>query len=114
MVINQPLYSGLQKQTKMKIKMMELALAVEYGYRQAEKGHNIQMALKNFSELMGEPETAGVQPEPTQIEKDFYMNICRAYNAGKDNMVRTINGATFISSHTYFTGEFPEFKTNVP
>lgn len=50
-----------------------------------------------------------------QFEKAFYMNICRAYNAGKDNIINNLkNEQDFISSHAYFVNEFPDFKTNVP
>lgn len=55
------------------------------------------------------------------LESNFYMDICRAYNAGKENMAAQRlakgtqdDGKAFISSHDYFTNEFPEFKTNVP
>lgn len=57
-----------------------------------------------------------------QLERSFYMDICRAYNAGKqcmsDQHEDARNGkefnTRFVSSHNYFVGEFPTFKTNVP
>lgn len=57
-----------------------------------------------------------------ELESNFYMAICRAYNAGKQNMADCIqavadndnDNSTFKDSHSYFTSEFPEFKTNVP
>jgi len=59
-----------------------------------------------------------------ELESNFYMAICRAYNAGKQCMSNQHEDARnkgkeafsnrFISSHDYFVGEFPEFKTNVP
>ena len=56
------------------------------------------------------------------LERAFYMDICRAYNAGKQNAFEMVaegkrNGESleaFKSSHEYFIGEFPTFKTNVP
>lgn len=56
-----------------------------------------------------------------ELERSFYMNICRAYNAGKENMSKCIqcyadndnDNEAFKSSHDYFVGEFPTFKTNV-
>lgn len=56
------------------------------------------------------------------MKRRFYMDICRAYNAGKLNAIEMVaegknNGGapvSFQSSHQYFIGEFPEFKTNVP
>ena len=58
-----------------------------------------------------------------KIESAFYMDICRAYNAGKQSMNNqhkaAANGdpgghSVFKSSHDYFTEEFPNFKVNVP
>lgn len=57
-----------------------------------------------------------------ELERSFYMGICRAYNAGKGNALEMVAeqkkmGETsdkFQSSHEYFVGEFPKFKTNVP
>ena len=57
-----------------------------------------------------------------QLECSFYMDICRAYNAGKQCMSNQHEDARngkefntrFVSSHNYFVGEFPTFKTNVP
>ena len=57
-----------------------------------------------------------------ELERSFYMDICRAYNAGKENALAMVaeglqmgeRSDTFISSHDYFIGEFPTFKTNVP
>ena len=57
-----------------------------------------------------------------EIKSTFYMNICRAYNAGKGNALEMVSEGkkmgesliSFQSSHDYFIGEFPEFKTNVP
>lgn len=53
-----------------------------------------------------------------RLESEFYLNICRAYNAGKDNMLKCVHAADpdvlFISSDDYFKTTFPEFKTNVP
>lgn len=56
-----------------------------------------------------------------ELERNFYMDICRAYNAGKENMSKCIqcyadndnDNEAFKSSHDYFVGEFPTFKTNV-
>ena len=45
------------------------------------------------------------------LEAGFYMAICRAYNAGKQNV---IDDAAFISSYEYFKSEFPGFTKNVP
>lgn len=59
--------------------------------------------------------------ELEKMKASFYMDICRAYNAGKQNMINVHvskgspdEGKMFLSSHDYFTTEFPEFKTNVP
>ncbi len=61
--------------------------------------------------------------ELEKLERSFYVDICRAYNAGKQSMndqhTAHKNGdagghSAFQSSHDYFIGEFPEFKTNVP
>jgi len=59
-----------------------------------------------------------------ELESNFYMAICRAYNAGKQclsnqhedarNKGKEAFNDRFISSHDYFVEEFPEFKTNVP
>jgi hypothetical protein len=57
------------------------------------------------------------------LERSFYMNICRAYNAGKRNMNNQHQAAKngdpggeseFVSSNDYFISEFPEFTVNVP
>lgn len=50
------------------------------------------------------------------FERGFYLNICRAYNAGKQDGMDYIksNGEKFIPSDQYFKTEFPEFKINVP
>lgn len=63
-----------------------------------------------------------VNAELKELESRFYMAICRAYNAGKDNMSKCIQGyadnatdeGAFKSSHDYFLSEFPSFKTNIP
>lgn len=55
-------------------------------------------------------------------EGSFYMDICRAYNAGKENAFAMVaenkkmgeTSTTFKASHDYFIEEFPGFKTNVP
>lgn len=61
--------------------------------------------------------------ELLELKNSFYMDICRAYNAGKESMnkqhVAHQNGdeggiSLFVSSHEYFVSEFPTFKTNVP
>lgn len=55
--------------------------------------------------------------EVGELKKSFYMDICRAYNAGKDNMTTCHSLKSmdvFVSSHDYFLTEFPTFKTNVP
>jgi len=75
-------------------------------------------------ELQAENEQLKKQVEVLRaLESGFYMNICRAYNAGKQSMnnqhTAEKNGdpgghSQFISSHSYFTTEFPEFTTNVP
>lgn len=56
------------------------------------------------------------------MESSFYMDICRAYNAGKQNMSQCVqayadnnnDNSAFKSSHDYFKSEFPEFTKNVP
>ena len=79
--------------------------------------------------------SAGINPEqiPSMLEElkelrelksNFYMNICRAYNAGKQSMNNQHQDARekgkeafserFVSSHDYFLNSFPTFKTNVP
>lgn len=75
------------------------------------KASNYDIVAKQRDELMKENERLKL------IERSFYMDICRAYNAGKDNMKHCydkVDMAVFISSHDYFTAEFPAFKTNVP
>lgn len=61
--------------------------------------------------------------ERDKLKNGFYMNICRAFNAGKqamnDQHTAAKNGdpngsSAFVSSHEYFTTEFPSFTTNVP
>ena len=54
--------------------------------------------------------------ELNKMKQSFYMDICRAYNAGKANMKGMVSkeDLPFVSSHDYFKGEFPEFETNVP
>lgn len=59
-----------------------------------------------------------------ELERSFYMNICRAYNAGKQAMNNQHQDARekgkehfedrFVSSHDYFINEFSNFTTNVP
>ncbi len=56
------------------------------------------------------------------FKNTFYLNVCRAYNAGKQNALEMVaenkemgeSLQSFKSSHDYFKTEFPEFKTNVP
>jgi len=60
--------------------------------------------------------------ELEEMKSNFYMNICRAYNAGKkcmNNQHKDVKDGkdfnnSFVSSHNYFINEFPNFKTNVP
>ena len=55
--------------------------------------------------------------ELNKMKQSFYMDICRAYNAGKQNFsdcVKAGNQEPFIASHDYFISEFPKFNTNVP
>jgi hypothetical protein len=56
-----------------------------------------------------------------ELEQSFYMAICRAYNAGKQNQINIVlakgspdEDKMFLSSHDYFKTEHPEFTTNVP
>ena len=57
-----------------------------------------------------------------ELERKFYLDICRAFNAGKRNAFAMVAegkrqgeaSEVFISSDEYFKGEFPEFTTNVP
>jgi hypothetical protein len=79
------------------------------------KAANYDIVAKQRNELLEENERL------KDLEKGFYMNICRAYNAGKQNMINVYaskgspdEGKMFLSSHEYFITEFPEFKTNVP
>ena len=64
-----------------------------------------------------------LEEENKRLKSTFYTDICRAYNAGKQNMNDMHTAAKkgdpdgnsiFISSHDYFITEFPNFKTNVP
>ena len=67
---------------------------------------------KDYNNLVGEVER--LSKELSEIKNGFYMNICRAYNGGKENAFTMFSGTGFKSSHDYFLSEFPEFKTNVP
>lgn len=57
----------------------------------------------------------------TMSESEFYMDICRAYNAGKKNIqdmyTAVKNGdpdgnSVFVSSHEYFKSEFPDHSSS--
>jgi hypothetical protein len=73
-------------------------------------------AIASLPDIMRENE------ELKKLAASFYMDICRAYNAGKENAfamvaeMRKMGEASgeFKSSHDYFVSEFPTFKTNVP
>lgn len=75
-------------------------------------------AIASLPDIMRENE------ELKKLAVSFYMDICRAYNAGKQCMNNQHQDARekgkdsfnerFVSSHDYFVSEFPTFKTNVP
>jgi hypothetical protein len=75
-------------------------------------------AIASLPDIMRENE------ELKKLAASFYMDICRAYNAGKKCMNNQHQDARekgkdsfnerFVSSHDYFVSEFPTFKTNVP
>jgi len=74
-----------------------------------------EKSIASLPDIMRENE------ELKKLAASFYMDICRAYNAGKENIMMCIqeyadNGerTAFKSSHDYFVSEFPAFKTNVP
>lgn len=75
-----------------------------------------------IGQIMKSGEINRIKKRLMELEGSFYMNICRAYNAGKENALAMVaegkkmgeTSLEFKSSHDYFTTEFPEFKTNVP
>jgi hypothetical protein len=74
-----------------------------------------------IGQIMKNGEINRIKKRLMELEGSFYMGICRAYNAGKQNMINVQlakgsedEGKLFLSSHDYFITEFPEFKTNVP
>lgn len=93
---------------------------------QAEKDKYVEVANANAKDalkLKAENEALRKQVEVLRaLESNFYMDICRAYNAGKQSMNNQHQDARegkefnerFVSSHDYFINEFPEFTTNVP
>lgn len=79
----------------------------------------IVQAVNNYDSLKKENEL--LQQRNKELENNFYMDICRAFNAGKQNQINislakgtSDENKMFISSHDYFLSEFPDFKTNVP
>lgn len=81
------------------------------------KAHAYDIVSKQIDELMEENKRL------KELEHTFYMDICRAYNAGKQSMNAQHEAAKngdpgghtqFKSSHEYFVTEFPEFTVNVP
>jgi predicted secreted protein len=81
------------------------------------KAHGYDILSEQVGELKAENEALKKSVEVLRaLENGFYMAICRAYNAGKQNMTETVNGGEsyFNSSHDYFKIEYPEFTTNVP
>jgi len=88
---------------------------------------NLFETFSNISKAQGYDILAAkvkeLEEENKRLKSTFYTDICRAYNAGKENMFNVHkavqNGdpdgnSIFISSHDYFISEFPNFKTNVP
>lgn len=87
---------------------------------------SLKSKLESYSKDYGEMGDIVVklQAELDEIKNSFYMDICRAYNAGKKCMNNQHEDARnkgaeafsdrFVSSHDYFLSEFTEFKTNVP
>lgn len=81
--------------------------------------------IKKFAEFVQHMEDNWAKEKEMEylrkLESGFYMAICRAYNAGKQNQINQQiaigspdEGKMFLSSHDYFITEFPGFKKNVP
>lgn len=79
------------------------------------RGRGARILDTNFIKAYVKGNTKHLVYVETDLAKTFYIDICRAYNAGKQNQVDILTGdSSFVSSHDYFTKEFPAFKTNVP
>lgn len=68
------------------------------------KAHAFDIVSKQAQELKEENDRLKA------MERGFYMSICRAYNAGKQNMSDCLESKdNFVSSHDYFVKEFPTY-----
>lgn len=67
------------------------------------KAHGYDILAEQVKELKTENEALKAQLD------SFYMDICRAYNAGKKNAILCMaeGDDKFIASHDYFLKEFP-------
>ncbi len=90
---------------------------------EGEKEAFVQKLCNSYNEYDTlKEENERLREENNSLKNSFYMDICRAYNGGKENALSMVAESkktgeqvdTFKSSHEYFINEFPDFKTNVP
>jgi len=97
------------------------------GFNENDGGLSLYLSGAKFAATQLKEQLSALQVENErlkELESNFYMAICRAYNAGKQCMSNQHEDARnkgkdafnerFVSSHNYFIGEFPAFTTNVP